>query len=464
MGALIKCPLQRFFLSCKCGKMKLLLIYSKRAGETSMNQSGSWKMVIGIVAAVPIILIIGLYVFFQMSPLISQIKVEVMLAEYGTLEEVIPVKGIVVRQESLYPIPADGSVRWIIQAGQKTARQQKLAEILVSDEDQSLLLQQQLIAMRLQTLASGGDLSVYSMEAVQEIDQQMAYLMTDIRHNVAKEQYELAFQNQQMLREMAEQKQLVSVHQHLPEMSVEELEQQRDLIENRLTHLTHEVRAPEAGILGIGSDGLEERFKLIFSDEDNPELIKQIIQYAASDDYQDPEPGYYRIIQEHRWHLYLVADALLSEAYEPGQRMIIRDPATGKEVRARLVTQLASPDYEEIILLIELDEELAEWYQKRQYLLEVIRQRQEGLIVSKTAVMVDELGNQSVYRLDVNGYAVRTPVRELGRDESVAVLSLGPLTVTIADAEGDEQQVQTIRQYDEIITNPDIVTEGQRVR
>jgi hypothetical protein len=302
------------------------------------------------------------------------------------------------------------------------------------------------------------------MEAMQEIDQQMAYLMTDIRHNVANEQYELAFQNQQMLQEMAEQKQLVSVHQHLPEMSVEELEQQRDLIENRLTHLTHEVRAQEAGILGIGSDGLEERFPLTLSDEENQELIKQLIQYAASDDHPEHEPGYYRIIQEHRWHLYLVADAILSEAYEPGQRMIIRDPATGKEVRARLLTQLASPDYEEIILLIELDEELAEWYQKRQYLLEVIRQRQEGLIVSKTAVMVDELGNQSVYRLDVNGYAVRTPVRELGRDESVAVLSLGPLTVTIADAEGDEQQVQTIRQYDEIITNPEIVIEGQRVR
>ncbi|MDW7671613.1 MAG: HlyD family efflux transporter periplasmic adaptor subunit [Bacillota bacterium] len=429
-----------------------------------MNQSGRWKMVIGIVAAVPIILVIGLYIFFRMSPLISQIKVEVMLAEYGTLEETIPVKGIVVRQESLYPIPADGSVRWTIQAGQKTAKQQKLAEILVSDEDQSLLLQQQLIAMRLETLASGGDLSVYSLEAMQEIDQQMTYLMTDIRHNVKNEQYELAFQNQQMLQEMAEQKQLVSVHQHLPEMSVEELEQQQDLIENQLNHLTHEVRAPEAGILGIGSDGLEEGFPLIYSDEENPELIKQIIKYAMSDDHLEPEAGYYRIIQEHRWHLYLVAGEELSEAYEPDQRLMIRDPATGKEVRGRFVTQLASPDNEEIILLIELNEELAEWYQKRQYSLEVIRQRQEGLIISKTAVMVDELGNQSVFRLDVNGYAVRTPVRELGRNESVAVLSMGPLTVTMADAEGDEQQVQTIRQYDEIVTNPEIVIEGQRIR
>lgn len=186
-----------------------------------------WKYFIGFVIIVPVMFVLSFYLFFQVSPFYNQLKVNTALAEFGSIEEVIDVTAVVVRKENTYTIPNDGQLRWAVQDGQRVSSNQKLADILISDQDHSLLLQQQLINMRLETINGGGDLSNFSMEAIKEIDQQMQYLLSDISQNIKNSQYELAFQNQQLLNEMAEQKHLVSVHQQLPEMTMEELENQK---------------------------------------------------------------------------------------------------------------------------------------------------------------------------------------------------------------------------------------------
>jgi len=193
-----------------------------------------WKYFIGVIIFVPIIFVVGIYVFFQMNPFYNRLKVDVVLAEFGSIEEVIEVKAIVARHESSYQLHDEGQLRWNVQAGQRVSKNQKLADILISEQDHSLLLQQQLIDMRLETIAGGGDLSNFSIEAMKEIDQQMQYLLSDISHNIKNSQYELVFQNQQLLSEMGEHKRLVSVHQQLPEMTVEELENQKKLIDEKL--------------------------------------------------------------------------------------------------------------------------------------------------------------------------------------------------------------------------------------
>ena len=433
-------------------------------GEGMMKQTGRWKMVVGVIMAVPVLAVFALYLFYRMSPLISQLKINLVLVEYGVLEDVSTVKGIIIRNETAHRIPENGNVRWSIQDGQKIAKQQKLADVLVSDEDQALLLQQQLVEMRLKTLHSGGDLAVYSEEALQEMNQRMLFLMTDIRHNLKNDQYELAFQNQLMLREMSEQKELIAVHQNLPEMSVEELEFQKQQIEDRLDNLSHEIRSVDAGILSIGSDGLEKSIPTIYTDEEVPDLMEQVIQLLEDDMMSELDSRYYRIIHEHKWNMFIAVDSTLSQNYERGERVLVRDLTHGKEIRGRLMNVLTKPRCDQAVLHVEFYDELTDWHRERQYLLELVQVRHEGLIVPASAVVTDDHDVQSVYRIDVNGHAIRTTVKELGRDESIAVLSTGPLTVASIEPEGEERQVQTIRQYDEVIENPDGIIEGQRVR
>ncbi|MEN1759511.1 HlyD family efflux transporter periplasmic adaptor subunit [Anoxynatronum sibiricum] len=426
-----------------------------------MKLSWNWKLTGGLVIALPVCVIILLYLFYKMSPLISQLKIDVVLAEYGILEEVVSAEGVALRQESVYPVTADHGLRWVITEGQKVARQQKLAEILISDQDHALLLQNQLIDMRLKNLQSGGDLSAYSQEAEREIDQQMNFLMSDIRLNLKNGQYELAFQNQQMLEELADQHQLIAVHRQLPEMTLEELEVEKEKIEQRLKHTSHEIRAESPGIFAIGDDGWGEKLRLSSDDEEASTLADSFLHLIKEPGLEDT--GYYRIIHDQRWQLLLAVNEELAKQYESGIRLLIRDPITRKEVRGTLREVLTSASQLEVILVIDMQDGIGTWYQSRVLPLELIHQRHEGLKLPISAIMSDHSG-KSVYRIDVNGYAVKTPVKELGRDDRTVVVGEGAVTVTASDSEGHEVRMTTIRQYDEIIANPTSVVEGQKVR
>ena len=419
------------------------------------------KIAGGLVIAMPICVIIFLYLFYKMNPLISQLKIDVVLAAYGTLEEVVTVEGVAVRRETVYPLTAESGLRWVVTEGQKVARQQKLAEILISDQDHALILQKQLIEMRLKTKQSGGDAAAYSQEAVAEIDQQMNFLMSDIQLNLRNGQYELAFQNQQMLEELADQHQLMAVHRQLPEMSLEELEAEKEQIEQRLKHTSHEIRAENPGIFAIGDDGMGDQLALSPDADENTFLADAVLKLMKEPTIEDE--SYFRIIHDQRWQLFLAVDGHSVGAYETGSRLLIRDPITQKEVRGTLREILDGNSQAEVILVIDMQDGVGAWYQKRVLTLELIHQRHEGLKLPVSAI-INDTGGKSVYRIDVNGYAVKTPVRELGRDDRTVVVGEGMVTLPSLDPEGQEVRVDTIRQYDEIIANPETVVEGQKVR
>jgi len=422
-----------------------------------------WKYFIGFIIVVPALMIVSVYLFFRVGPFYSRLKVDVVLAEYGSIEEVVSVQGIVVRREKPYHLPNDGELRWHVQDGQRVSRNQKLADILISEQDHSLILQQQLINMRLETIAGGGDLSAYSLEAMQEIEVQMRYLLSDIGYNIKNNQYELAFQNQQLLSEMAEQKRLLSEHHQLPEMSLEELARQKDLIDKKLDDLSHEIRALEAGYVAMGSDGLEDQLSISLKDEHMDVLLQQVHSLLTN---EDPliKNDYYRIIQDHRWHLIIPLESKIWERYGVGERIIIREPVENKEVRGLIVNTINGFSNEDFFLIVELNQMFEEWQSRRVYQLNIIYLRQEGLLVPATAVMTDDYGSKSVYKIDVNGYALRRPVNETARNDLISVLQQGTITIPSPDTEGVDLQIQTISQYDEIITNPETVIEGQKVR
>lgn len=422
-----------------------------------------WKYFIGFIVIVPALVIVAVYLFFQFSPLVSRLQVEITLAEHGAIEGIVAVDAFVHRIENTYRIPSAGQVRWNVHEGQRVARNQKLADVLVTEEDHSLVLQQQLINMRLDALSKGGDLSTFSSEALGEIEQHMKHLLSEIGFNVKNRQFELAFQNQHLLNEVTAQRQLISVHQQLPEMSREELENQKVAIKDRLNNITHEIRAENAGYFALGSDGWENVMEL-HPDEEGVASVIKLMGTLVNGTYQNTDERYFRIISDHRWRMVLPLSQNIAGNYSRGQRILLRIAETDHEVRGRIVEMFPSDQGYEVILLVELDRYFDDWQNTRVYRMNVIYQRQEGLLVPVTAVMNEPDGSKSIFIIDVNGFTVKRQVLELTRNESFAVLKEGPITVQGVDLEANEQQVRSIRQFDEVIANPETVSEGQKVR
>lgn len=213
----------------------------------------------------------------------------------------------------------------------------------------------------------------------------------------------------------------------------------------------------------MGSDGLEP-FLTIHPEEENFDAYVARINSLISDEDPIRNDAFYRIIRDHRWHLLIPVNNHIGRGYNPGQRVIIRDPVTEKEIRGRIINNVDDFNNEEILLMVELDQRFDEWQSKRVYHFSIVHQRQEGLLVPITSVMTENDGSKSVLKIDVNGYAVKRQVRELAHNETTSVLKEGTITIPSIEPEGHETEVQSINQYDEIITNPEVVAEGQKVR
>jgi multidrug efflux pump subunit AcrA (membrane-fusion protein) len=427
-----------------------------------MNQTSWWKKLLIGLSMIAVVSVLSIYFFYKVNPLLNQLKINVDLVEYGLLEEVITMEGLILRNETVYTIPETGSMRWLVSEGQKIARHQKIADILVSDTDQTLLLQQQLIQMRLDTISNGGDISVYSSQVLSEIEQQTAYLISDIRNNIQNEQYELAYQNQNLLKELTDQRQLMTAHQNLPDLSADQLESELERIEEQLKRVSHEIRTQEPGFLAIGKDGYENMLRDL-SEGNEAETVQNIFNILNGNGEAEPDSNSYRIIHEQRWHVVLPIDREFLHRYETGQRVLLREPREQKEIRGTIDAILVHPEIEQALLKVELADHVYDWHQKRLMKFDLILERQEGLLIPASAVM-EESNGKSVFKVDVNGYAVRMPVVELVRNDEIAVLREGPITVTPDDAEGMESQLQSIRHFDEVIVNPQDVVEGQKIR
>ena len=415
-----------------------------------------------IILSAPFFFIFIWYMYYQLEPLANRFRIQVEMVEFGMIEEVRNVKALVVRDETRYSLPVEGNLRWLVSDGTKVGKNQKIAELLVSEADQRLILQHQLMELRLDMMQDGESFAAYSSQAKEELEQQMEHILYDILNNLTQEQLELAFQNRQLLRELASQRQLMDAQHQLPEMSVHELEDELHRLAMLIQERSSEVLAEKPGILAYGSDGLERTFDLNNKSIDPDGLVGMVLKILKNEEETGTAEFQYRIIADHRWTLLIPIEIVENEFVE-NQRITLREPLEGKEIRGVVHEVWTGDSARKDMLEVHLVDQLTGWHHERRYEIEIIQKRQEGLVIPIESLVEFE-GRKNVYRVDVNGYTVLTPVEVLDSNDTMAVLRQGPITVDTGDPEEPEASMATVRHYDQIVVNPEGINHGQKVR
>ncbi|RQD66927.1 MAG: hypothetical protein D5S00_11690 [Tindallia sp. MSAO_Bac2] len=432
----------------------------------SINRSKTGKKksktyILMLVLVVPVVVIVSLYFSIRLNPVISQFRIKTDIVDIGTLETSTEVDGVVIRDESVYSLTDTAHINWNVSNGEKVARQQKLADILVSESDQSLMMEKEMINMRIEMLESDEDMSTFSEEAVAQLENRMDHIISDLAQNIQQNQYELVYKNRYIIDELAQQLITIEASKELPEMSLEELRNRQEQIESKMDSLSNKIRADVSGIFSAGTDGLENIIPLT-EEELNESETKTLWEILNSSSQPEIKNHGFRIIHDHHWTYIAQIPADYIKYYEPNMRTWVRDIHQNRLVRGKVLNTQKMDN--NAIVSLEFNVPLEGWHQKRLLSTELVPRQFEGLLVPVSSLAVRN-GKTGVFRVDLNGYAVFMPVEELGRDDEIVVLKEGPIEI-MSDAENDSdsQMVETIRRYDQIIINPENVQEGQRVR
>ncbi|SFI16194.1 hypothetical protein SAMN05192551_107104 [Tindallia magadiensis] len=421
------------------------------------------KNVIFVLMIVPAIFIVSLFFVFRLGPVISHFRVNTSIVEFGTLETIVQVEAVVAREETQYSLPQTGRINWNVASGEKVAKQQKIADIIVSESDQSMLMEIEMINMRIQTMEAGEEMESFSENATHQLNNRIDHLVSDLSHNVQMNQYELAFKNRYVLEETVQQLKTIQASQNLPEMSIEELKRRKQTIQQEIQSHSNEIRAEESGTYSFGSDDLEKSLSVESLDQ---EVVVDLFSRNPSDIKRIQENDeYYRIIRQHNWKLIARVPEEYLLFYEVDMRAQIRDIYQQRVIRGIVKDVIESE--EGYFVVFKLNQPLEGWHDQRFLEVELIPRKFEGLKVPASA-LVEKNGVEGVYRVDLNGYAVFMPIEEIGRAYEMVVVKEGRIELSIStrgnDQEDEVQMVDTLRRYDQIVVNPENIQEGQRVR
>lgn len=415
-----------------------------------------------MILVIPMIVIVTLYFFIRLNPVISQFRVRTDIVEYGTLEANIETLGVVIRNESPYPVPKAGHINWSVNKGEKVARQQKIADVLVSESDQSLIMEHEMIRIRMDLVESGEDVESFSAETVNQLETRIKNLIADLTLNMKQNQFELAYKNRYILEETARQLEILETSQELPEMNLKELKDQKIEIEKKLDAFSNEIRSEKAGIFSIGSDGFENDL-IALEEETFEKQMEKVLELLEMKSSIETDEQHYRIISEHRWNFATKVPVEYESMYEVNKRVWVRDLHEDRMIRG-IVSKIHEAPESPPLMILEFNVPIEGWHENRMLNLELIPHRFEGLIVPRSSI-VEQYGINGIFRVDVNGYAVFMPVEEIGRNDEVVVLKEGLVEVKPNnDPEGEAEMVETLRRYDRYILNPEDIQEGQRVR
>ncbi|SDY41398.1 HlyD family efflux transporter periplasmic adaptor subunit [Tindallia californiensis] len=421
------------------------------------------KYAVFILVIMPAILIVSMFFVLRLGPVISHFRVNTTIVEFGTLETILQVEAVVAREETRYSFPSTGRINWNVVSGEKVGKQQKIADIIVSESDQSMLMEIEMIDMRIQTLESGEEVESFSENATHQLNNRIDHLVSDLSQNVQMNQYELAFKNRYVLEETVQQLKTIQASKDLPEMSIEELKRRKETIQQEIQSQSNEIRAEESGVYSFGSDDLEKNLSVEGLDQ---EAIVDIFSKSPPDIKSMQENDeYYRIIHQHNWKLIARVPEDYLPFYEVGVRAQIRDIYQQRVIRGTVKDVIESE--EGYFVVFKLNQPLEGWHNQRFLEVELIPRKFDGLKVPVSA-LIEKNGIEGVYRVDLNGYAVFMPTEEIGRAYGTVVVKEGrielPMRIVGNNQEDEVEMVDTLRRYDQIIVNPENIEEGQRVR
>ncbi len=411
------------------------------------------------------ILIIVLYFGSRMVPLLNASAQSTCVIEYGKIEKSVESVGFVAREEKILTTIGEGDIKYFVSEGDKVAMGQKLAEIHLEQLDEKPKKDLESINLRLQNIKGKRDEQDFFKDDIQKLEKQISVLVKSIQQDLKEERYERITNLGEELKELLDKKSVIAGERSFSGKNITQLEQQKSRLENKVNSSVQTIYSDSPGFVAMSSDGLEEllNYKLLheitgkqfgFLRDSNLNLSPEEVRNKGS---------VIRIIKNHKWSIIVEIDKEQAKEIKKGKNVRIRTEEQNKELKA--VVRNIVDEKDKKIIIFDLDEFIADFYNVRKITVEIILSQHEGAIVPNSAI-VEKEGIKGVYTVDVNGIPNFKPVKIRVSNKEFSILYDGCFEQKSKDDPNDTEKIKTVNLYDEIVMDAGKikVKEGRRIR
>lgn len=407
------------------------------------------------VGCVTFLILLGIFVYgaFHLYTNLSASLIRTYILDIGEIANNIDKEMLIVREENVLRSPADGYISYYADDGDRLRKDGVVGKIqneeLRGDEGLNL----RIIDRRINELRGGVEVKNPEQE-IDQIDLRIDFLFSDIQNRIREGEYSYIPSLKNELLTLVERKKLIQGASSLGDFTLEQLQTQKEELENKIHAEKFYIRTKEAGILSFYYDGASDKLdvdkirELRVSDIEHFEDKNQI----TKKDKVRSGDVVATIVGNHRW--YFITEVTKEDIKRVERGKLLRCTIDGEVFRAEL-DDFYKDREGRFVGIFSVAAENYDFTGRRRNTVKIEYKRSIGLMIRKDSVVQQE-NRKGIFVVDEVGVATFKEIKEfLGENEDY---------YTIAYDLNAPKKEKAINLYDEIVSDPKGIKEGQRIR
>ncbi|MGF7057306.1 putative membrane fusion protein [Brassicibacter mesophilus] len=400
------------------------------------------------------------YLVFRIIPTLITGNSKTVTVEIGELEDVVAVKGIILKDETVYKSEAQGRISFNKNEGDKVGKGIKILEVTKNGND-SYLKQINEIDKQIASMTQSGDSKEVFKQDIDKNQANIENIIKEIQEGVIDEDYQRVNDLKDQLFQKMDKHQIITGQKTLAAENIESLKKKKQQLLDDKNKLKTVRYSDKAGILSYNIDGLEEIYGAKKLDEYKPDDFKTInVQQTNVSNNSEVNPGdsVFKIIDNYKWYIMAKVDNDIFSDLKEGKRLFLEIGEEEKKISANVVEVNSSKS--DMIIIFKVDDYLYRFYNERYIDVKILRNTYEGLMIPNEAI-TEKDGLKGVYIKDISGIVKFRPIKVLGSNDEYTIVSEGENSRIEVEINGKKQKMYTLKMFDEIFVNGHKVKEGQ---
>ncbi len=370
----------------------------------------------------PVLILVLVFVLFNLITLLVK-QTKTVMVSHGVLENTFRATGYIFKDEILI-FANDGVLKPIAEDGERVKKGARIGAILTSNTDEGALYEHLRIEDRIKKLAEIESANTETLRTDEQLTSQAREIMAAaLNGNLSS----IGRMKDSLLRFKDEK----TAADGKKDALMETLKARSDALKPKIGDSIKEIYSPEAGILFLQTDGLEETMLLKATDNLTPSTLESLVSKP------DGKRTSCKIMKSGEWRLAFTTDEVYKESLKAGNSLRLRMHDIGGVVISTDILSVSEPEDGKITVCVSSYQAPKGLLSRRRLNVEVVLGRYEGLKIPPKAVQ-EEDGQKGVY--------VKTVTSEVFKP--IDILYENASSVIIKE---DTTKSGTLRLYDTVI-------------
>lgn len=382
-------------------------------------------------------------------------NIDTTILEYGTMESTVNTQALLVRNEWVAALPENVKAEYSANEGEKVAFGKKVLEIASdANTDENLAIKIKEINDRIAEMNQENLNNNFFAEDKEKIETNIYNLTQEIKRQAKAGNIANLTQARKDLTANLYKKSLIYGSGSFFGKNVEQLNQEKNMLETLYNKNTNVIYAQSAGIVSFELDGLEQVLNPVNIKNYKVNDIKNIINNISDkkNNKKEVKQSGVKIVDNLSWYICSIINANEASSLKEGKGIQIRFKQLSNALVDGKIISVSKPENGQSIVAIKIDENVKDFYKTRLTDIDLVKANYEGFTVPQKCI-INKGGTDGIYILK-KGTVKFVPVKVMLSDGKNALIN----NVDPADK---VSSTEVLKVFDEVILSVHRVKDKQ---